>query len=61
MAKALYGNVGVVGKNLTIDNKLPVKISGVYEDIPENSTFYGIEFISPWALYITSENTFLWC
>jgi hypothetical protein len=28
-----------------------VKVTGVYEDFPDNSTFKEISFLAPWALY----------
>jgi ABC-type antimicrobial peptide transport system permease subunit len=54
-AKSLFGNTDPLGKNLYIDNKLDVTVTGVYEDLPDNSEFRGDKFIAPWDLYVTSE------
>ncbi|HTR31820.1 MAG TPA: ABC transporter permease [Puia sp.] len=54
-AKALFGATDPVGARMKIDNKLDVTVTGVYEDLPDNSEFRGDKFIAPWDLYITSE------
>lgn len=55
-AKAFFGDADPVGKLMKIDNRLDVKVTGVYEDLPVNSSFAGLDFISPWELYARSEN-----
>ena len=55
-AKALFGKADPLNRLLKIDNKLAVKVTGVYEDIPYNAKFNGLSFIAPWDLYATSEN-----
>ena len=40
---------------MKIDNKLDVKVTGVYQDFPSNSSFKGLGFIAPWQLYLNSE------
>jgi putative ABC transport system permease protein len=54
MAKALFGNTDPLGKNLQIGNKLDVKVTGIYEDLPYNSEFSNVKFIAPWELYVSS-------
>jgi putative ABC transport system permease protein len=54
-AKAIFGNKEAVNSLLKIDNKLEVKVTGVYEDLPSNTSFEGMNFIAPWDLYKTSE------
>lgn len=54
-AKAFFGGVDPVNKLMKIDNKLDVKVTGVFEDLPFNSEFNKVAFIAPWNLYITSE------
>jgi ABC-type antimicrobial peptide transport system permease subunit len=58
-AKALFGNTDPLGKNMRIDNKLDVTVTGVYEDLPYNSDFGPARFIAPWDLYITAERWIL--
>jgi len=55
-AKALFGNSDPINKSIKIDNKFNVKVTGVYEDLPQNTTFYETGgFIAPWDLYVTTE------
>lgn len=54
-AKAIFGNEDPMHQQLKIDNKLEVKVAGVYEDFPMNTEFYNINFIAPWELYVSSE------
>ncbi|HAO48518.1 MAG TPA: ABC transporter permease [Runella sp.] len=56
VAKALFGDEEPVGKLMKIDNKLNVKVTGVYEDLPYNSNFKDMTFIAPWDLYVSSES-----
>jgi len=58
-SKALFGDTDPVNKTLRIDNKLDVKVTGVYKDLPSNSEFGDLGFIAPWDLYITSEKWIL--
>lgn len=51
-AKAFFGNVDPVGEVITIDNQADVKVTGVYEDLPANSDFNNLSFISPWELMV---------
>jgi ABC-type antimicrobial peptide transport system permease subunit len=53
-AKAIFGNKPAMGNTLTIGNKFPVTVTGVYEDFPYNTSFRDITFIAPWALYTTT-------
>ena len=50
-AKAYFGNVDPMGKTMKIDNKLDVKVTGIYEDLPYNSSFADVNFIAPWQLF----------
>ena len=49
-AKAYFGNKDPINKLMKIDNELNVKVTGVYEDFPHNSTFADLSFISSWEL-----------
>ncbi|HRI21704.1 MAG TPA: ABC transporter permease, partial [Panacibacter sp.] len=55
-AKALFGSTDPMNKLLKIDNKLDVKVTGVYEDLPYNTQFRNLLFIAPWDLYVSSED-----
>jgi len=54
-AQALFGTTDPLGKVVKIDNMLPVKVTGVYEDLPNNTEFSTMQFMAPWDLYISSE------
>src|SRR5579871_2517971 len=54
-AKAYFNDADPIGKVMKIDNKLDVKITGVYEDMPDNSSFANTDFIAPWQLMLVSE------
>ncbi len=50
-ARAYFGDSDPMLKILKIDNQTDVKVAGVYEDIPKNSTFSGTDFIASWQLF----------
>lgn len=52
-ARSLFGYENAVDKVLKIDNELAVKVTGVYHDLPHNTTFANTSFIAPWELFIT--------
>ncbi len=55
MAKALFNTSDPVNQIIKIDNKFSVKVTGVYQDFPHNSSFREIAFISTWDLYMTTQ------
>ncbi len=54
VAKALFGNENALNKVISLDDKTVFKVSGVYEDLPHNTTLHDVAFIGPWEYYITS-------
>jgi putative ABC transport system permease protein len=58
LAKALFGNTDPMYKVVKIDNKYSVKVTGVYEDLPYNTSFSDMAFIAPWDLYMTTNSYF---
>lgn len=54
-AKAFFGDQDPMNQLFKIDNKLNVKVTGVYEDIPFNAQFSDLHFIAPWDLYASDE------
>lgn len=50
-AKAMFGNDDPMNRQLKIDNEWEVNVAGVYEDLPQNTTFKDLNFIAPWDLY----------
>lgn len=53
-AKALFGDADAMDKSIKIDNKLDVKVTGVYEDLPPNTDFSNLEFVYPWDLLVAN-------
>lgn len=51
VAKAIFGNEDPVNKSLKINRQHEVKITGVYEDLPFNTTFRDVKIILPWSLW----------
>lgn len=51
-AKAFFGSADPMEKTIRVDNKVDVKVTGVYEDLPYNTTFRELTFILPWSLYL---------
>ncbi len=51
-AKAVFGNEDPMGKLLRIDNsdRMDVKVTGVFEDLPYNSDFHDMKFYAPFDL-----------
>src|SRR4029077_15255781 len=53
LAKTLFGDADPIGKILKFDNKDNVKVAGVYEDLPYNTTLYDTKYLLAWDKYIT--------
>ncbi|WP_183574805.1 ABC transporter permease [Mucilaginibacter sp. X5P1] len=54
LAKAIFGDADPMNQIIKIDNQLTVKVTGVYETPPYNTSFSYIHFILPWDLYLTT-------
>jgi ABC-type antimicrobial peptide transport system permease subunit len=55
LAKALFGKSNPMNQTIKLDNKLDVKVAGVFEDLPHNSSFYESKYLLSWDKYITTE------
>lgn len=51
-AKALFGNEDPMGKVLKLDRTNAVKVTGVFEDLPANTSFHALKMIMPWELWL---------
>ena len=51
LAKDFFGAEDPLNKIIRIDNKQNVKVTGIYEDFPHNTSFKDVLFIAPWSLY----------
>ncbi|MBS1520306.1 MAG: ABC transporter permease [Bacteroidetes bacterium] len=56
VAKALFGDANPVNKVVKLDNADVFNVSGVYEDLPANTTLHDVAFIGPWEYYINQPN-----
>ena len=52
LAQAFFGNADPMEKIIRMDNKVDLKVTGVYEDLPYNTSFRELTFIMPWDLYL---------
>lgn len=52
VAKTYFGSENPLGKVMRMDNQVDVKVTGVYEDLPHNTSFKDLTFIIPWSLYL---------
>ena len=56
-AKALFGTADPINKIIRMDNKDVFKVAGVYDDLPQNTTFAELAFLGAFDYYIkTSGN-----
>ncbi|HEX5025777.1 MAG TPA: ABC transporter permease [Agriterribacter sp.] len=57
LANKLFAKERAVDKVIELNNKMTVKVSGVYDDMPENSSFKDMTVIASWKLFLaTDEN-----
>src|SRR4029078_4279175 len=54
-AKAWFGNDDPLNKMIKIDDRPVVKVTGVYKDLPNNSTFADLKFISTWDFLFNND------
>jgi putative ABC transport system permease protein len=50
LAKTLFGDEDPMDKVVKRNNQLPLKVTGVIEDVPANATFQ-FEFVLPWVMF----------
>jgi ABC-type antimicrobial peptide transport system permease subunit len=48
LATALFGKDDPIGKTIKADNEIELRVGGVYEDLPLNTSLNGIEVLMPW-------------
>jgi putative ABC transport system permease protein len=52
VAKSIFGDTEPLNKSLKINRTYDVKVTGVYEDLPFNTTFRDVKVIMPWSLWL---------
>ena len=55
-AKALFGENDAMNKMIRVDDKLNAKVTGVYADLPGNSSFSDVSFVAPWNLKLYKDS-----
>lgn len=53
LADKLFGSENPINQTVKLNGAIPLEVTGVYEDLPQNSTFHETQFISPLELYLT--------
>jgi putative ABC transport system permease protein len=56
LAVAIFGDADPMNKTIRLNNKADVKIAGVYEDLPQNTTFNEVKLFSAWDKYVEVES-----
>ncbi len=51
-AEAIFGKDDPINKTLKFDRSYDVKVTGVYKDLPDNTTFREIKIMMPWELWL---------
>ena len=52
LARRIFGDVDVINKVVELTGKTQYEITGVYADLPENSTFHQLDYILPFCDYL---------
>jgi putative ABC transport system permease protein len=58
LAKSLFGDANPMGRTVRVNNKIDLKVAGIYEDIPKNSNFNDTYCLMAWDKYMTTESWF---
>lgn len=53
MARSLFGDADPMNQIIKLDNMATVKVGGVYEDLPENSSFHDARLLLSWDKALT--------
>jgi putative ABC transport system permease protein len=56
VAKMLFGSSDPMNKIVKLDNKETYKVTGVYEDLPRNTSLNTTKFLLPWDKYLTTQS-----
>jgi len=51
-AEAIFGKDDPINKTIKLDRQFDVKVTGVYEDLPDNTSFREIKIMMPWELWV---------
>ncbi len=51
-AESIFGKEDPINKTIKLDRTDDLKVTGVFEDLPENTTFNRLKIIMPWSLWL---------
>jgi putative ABC transport system permease protein len=51
-AESIFGKEDPINKTIKFDRSFDVKVTGVYKDLPDNTTFKGVKIMMPWQLWL---------
>jgi len=51
-AESIFGKDDPINKTIKLDRQFDVKVTGVYEDLPDNTSFREIKIMMPWDLWV---------
>ena len=51
-AESIFGKEDPLNKTVKFDKLYDVKVTGVYEDLPDNTSFNAVKIIMPWDLWV---------
>lgn len=51
-AEAIFGDEDPINKTIKVDRTYDVKVTGVYEDLPFNTSFREMKIMLPWSLWL---------
>ncbi len=52
VAESIFGKEDPLNKTIRFDKLYNVKVTGIYEDLPDNTSFKDVKIIMPWELWI---------
>ena len=55
-AKSIFGEEDPMGKTIVMDNKYPARVTGVYADLPANSSWPNLNYICPFAMLVQQDD-----
>jgi putative ABC transport system permease protein len=51
-AKTLFGDEDPINKTIKLNRTHDIKVTGVYKDLPDNTSFNDVKIILPWSLWL---------
>lgn len=53
-ARSLFGEADPLNKTLRLNNQMDMRVAGVYEDLPNNTTLHDVKVLLPWERYVNN-------